>query len=378
MLWFWIAFILFILFCLALDLGLLQRKAHEVSVKEALTWSAIWITLALLFTVFIYFGYENHWLGLGKAPEGAAYLDKDSVSAANPKGELSGSAAALKYVTGYIVELSLSVDNLFVIALIFGTMGIPKLYQHRVLFWGILGALVMRGAMIGLGTLLIAKFAWIIYVFGAFLIFTGIKMLVSKDGHTGDPSNNFLNRTLRRFFPLSDGVHGQHFFVRAGDPAAEEAKTPDAAPKQDDAVKAAKPGAWMMTPLAVALVAVEVTDLVFAVDSIPAILAITTDSFLVFTSNVFAILGLRSLFFALSGLLDRFHLLKIALSIVLVVIGIKMIFHDWLKEWFGEAYNYYTLGVVLFLLAGGVIASLLIPNKKAAEVAANDKAHQPA
>ena len=280
-------------------------------------------------------------------------------------------------MTGYIIELSLSVDNLFVIALIFTSMGIPKLYQHRVLFWGILGALVMRGAMIGIGTFAIAKFAWIIYVFGLFLIFTGIKMLFSKEGHAGDPANNFLNRTLRKFFPLSDGVHGQHFFIRAGAPDAEEAKTPGAAPKPDPAVNSAKRGAWMMTPLAVALVAVEVTDLIFAVDSIPAILAITTDSFLVFTSNVFAILGLRSLFFALSGLLDRFHLLKIALAIVLVVIGIKMIAHDYLKQWFGEAYNYYTLGIVLFLLAGGVIASLMIPKKKSETAAAAD-AHQPA
>ena len=222
-----------------------------------------------------------------------------------------GASAAVKYVTGYLVEKSLAVDNIFVIAMLFGFFAVPPLYQHRVLFWGIVGALVMRGAMIAVGAQLIQRFTWIIYVFGAFLILTGIKMLLLKADET-DPNRNVVVRLTRRLFPITERFHGQHFFVRAGSAASHEAPVPGAAGETDRVVDAARPGVILATPLFLALVMVEFTDLIFAVDSIPAIFAITADPFLVFTSNVFAILGLRSLYFALAGMIDEFRYLKVA------------------------------------------------------------------
>jgi tellurite resistance protein TerC len=304
-----------------------------------------------LFVVFVYFGYENHWLGLG--------TKIDPVD-----GQMNdGSRATIKYLTGYVVEKSLSVDNIFVIAMLFGFFAVPQIYQHRVLFWGILGALLMRGLMIGIGATLIARFHWILYVFGGFLILTAIKMLAMKTDHA-DPSKNIVIRLTRRLFPVTDSYHGEHFVVRAGSDASHQPATPGAAPTNDAAVSRTKAGTLMLTPLALALLMVETTDLIFAVDSIPAIFAITADPFLVFTSNVFAILGLRSLYFALAGMMDKFRYLKYALAIVLAVVGIKMLAHAPLKALLGAGFNFYLLGTVLLILAGGVIVSLLADRRR--------------
>lgn len=346
MFWIWLAFVVFILLMLALDLGVFHRQAHVVQMKEALIWSSVWIAIGLLFAVFIYFGYEHHWLGLGSAVDAVDGRIND------------GASATLKYLTGYIVEKSLSVDNVFVIAMIFAFLAVPPIYQHRVLFWGILGALVMRGVMIGAGAKLIAEFHWILYLFGLFLIVTAIKMLVIKEH--ADPSRNIIVRLTKRLFPVTDRFHGEHFFVRAGSAASHTAPTPGDLPQTDDAVSRmenARPGALMMTPLFLSLTMVEVTDLVFAVDSIPAIFAITADAFLVFTSNVFAILGLRSLYFALAGMIGKFKYLKLSLAAVLALVGAKMLAAGWLKVLLGPNFNLYLLTVILAILAAGIIAS---------------------
>ena len=355
MLWIWTGFVVFVLAMLALDLGVFHRKAHVVTVREALGWSAVWVTLGLAFTVFVYFGYQQHWLGLGAGVDAVDGLVND------------GRTAAIKYVTGYVVEKSLSVDNVFVIAMIFSFFAVPALYQHRVLFWGVLGALVMRGAMIGLGASLIARFHWVLYAFGAFLILTGIKMLAMKAGHS-DLNKNLAVRLARRLFPVTTRFHGEHFVVRAGSDASHEAALPGGQVEDDEAVKRARPGALMLTPLALALVMVETADLVFAVDSIPAIFAITADPFLVFTSNVFAILGLRSLYFALAGLIDRFAYLKTSLAVVLVMVGTKMLAVDWLKATLGKGFNFYLLGAIVVILALGVVVSMLAPPRSEAAV----------
>jgi tellurite resistance protein TerC len=351
MVWLWVGFIVFVLLMLALDLGVFHRHAHVIKVKEALVWSAVWITLSLAFAVFVYYGYENHWLGLGSSIDAADGVLND------------GTTATVKYLTGYVVEKSLSVDNIFVIAMIFGFFAVPSIYQHRVLFWGILGALLMRGAMIALGATLIARFHWILYLFGVFLIVTGIKMLVLKTDHT-DPNQNVIVRLTRRIFPITSRFHGQHFAVRAGAPASYESAFPGTAALPDEAVDKARAGMLMLTPLALALIVVEFTDLIFAVDSIPAIFAITADPFLVFTSNVFAILGLRSLYFALSGMLDKFRYLKLSLALVLMVVGVKMLMANWLKEMLGSGFNFYLLGVVLLILAAGVAGSLIAERRE--------------
>jgi tellurite resistance protein TerC len=344
--WLWAGFILLVLGMLALDLGVFHRKAHVVTMREALTWSAVWIALGLSFSIFVYYGYEYRWLGLGSTVDAVDGMIN------------GGMTATIKYLTGYIVEKSLSVDNIFVIAMIFGFFAVPPIYQHRVLFWGILGALAMRGVMIALGAALIATYHWVLYVFGAFLILTGIKMLILKTDHA-DPNQNIIVRLTRRLFPITARFHGQHFVVRAGAPASYESAFPGTAALPDEAVNQARPGTWMLTPLALALIMVEFTDLIFAVDSIPAIFAITGDPFLVFTSNVFAILGLRSLYFALGGMLEKFRYLKVALALVLVVVGVKMLIAKWLKEILGSGFNFYLLGVVLLILGGGVAVSLI-------------------
>jgi tellurite resistance protein TerC len=360
-LWVYSGFVALVLVLLGLDLGVFHRRAHVVSVKEALGWSAFWIALGLLFVAFIYFGYERHWFGLGLTP------DLMTVSPRTVEGVgviyNDGSSAAVKYVTGYLVEKSLAVDNIFVIAMLFGFFAVPQIYQHRVLFWGILGALVMRGAMIAVGAQLIQRFSWIIYLFGGFLILTGIKMLLLKSDET-DPDKNLVVRLTRRLFPVTERFHGQHFFVRAGSAASHEAPQPGMQEETDRVVDAAKAGALLATPLFLALVMVEVTDLVFAVDSIPAIFAITADPFLVFTSNVFAMLGLRSLYFALAGMIDKFRYLKVALAFVLMVVGVKMMTHAWLKSILGKHFNLYLLGVVLLILALGVVASLVVSKRE--------------
>jgi tellurite resistance protein TerC len=352
MLLIWSGFVAFVLLLLALDLGVFHRKAHVVSVREALGWSAVWIALGLAFAIFIFHGYENQWLGLGTTPDA---VDR---SPELPEGKPNdGRTAVVKYLTGYVVEKSLSVDNVFVIAMIFGFLAVPPLYQHRVLFWGILGALVMRGAMIAIGARLIAEFAWVLYVFGAFLIATAVKMLLIKEAT--DPNQTWVVRLVRRFLPVTERFHGEHFLVRAGSAASREAETPGATVQVDATVSQTRPGTLMLTPLALALVMVETTDLIFAVDSIPAIFAITADPFLVFTSNVFAILGLRSLYFALAGAIEAFRYLKVSLALVLALVGVKMLTHTWLKSVLGPSFNLYVLLAVLGILAAGVLASWL-------------------
>ncbi len=366
MLWIWIGFIALVLLFLALDLGVFHRHAHVVSFKESLAWTFIWFTMGMCFAVFVYHGYSNHWMGMGQSSDGVTPLDLMAITADNPLGELDGPTATIKYITGYVIEKSLSVDNIFVIAMIFSFMGVPALYQHRVLFWGVLGALVMRGAMIAAGAALVKEFHWVLYLFAGFLVLTAIKMLLVQDGDP-DPSKNFILRTCRKWLPVTDRYHGQHFFVKAGSAASHTSAVPDGPMIEDEAVRAMelrKPGALMVTPLFLALVLVEFTDLIFAVDSIPAIFAITTDPFLVFTSNVFAILGLRSLFFALAGMLRMFRFLKPALAIVLLVVGLKMFLHTQLKVWLGEYFNLYLLAVVALILTAGVVASLLFAERE--------------
>ena len=289
--------------------------------REALTFTSILAVLALAFTGFVYFAYDNHWLGLG------ATLDQVD-------GRINdGRLAAVKFLTGYVIELSLSADNVFVIALIFQHLRVPPQFQHRVLFWGILGALVMRGVMIVVGAQLVARYHWILYLFGIFLIYTAVKMLITRDEESV-PEEAWVMRQLRRMFPISSHYDGQHFLIE-------------------------HQGRKMLTPLAVALVLVETTDLVFALDSIPAIFAITTDPFLVFTSNVFAILGLRSLYFALAGMIDKFKYLKVSLAAILGLVGVKMLVADFLKEFLGPNFNFILLGVVALILAAGVVASII-------------------
>jgi tellurite resistance protein TerC len=297
----WAAFIGAVLFFLALDLGVFHRSAHVVKVKEALAWTLVWFAMAMLFAFFI-------------APKMAgAWTAEDT----------------RLFITGYIVELSLSMDNVFVIAVIFSYFKVPASYQHRVLFWGILGALIMRGVMIWIGAELVKQWSWLLYVFGAFLLFTGIKMLFAKDEGV-DPEKNPVVRLARRFLPVTDKFDGQNFVTLVG-------------------------GKKLFTPLFLVLLIVETTDLVFALDSIPAIFGITTNSFIVFTSNVFAILGLRSLYFVLAGAIGYFRYLKYGLSLVLVFIGGKMLALLWDKHVTSDV----SLGIVLAILVLSVLASLV-------------------
>lgn len=308
----WAGFIVLVLLLLAVDLGVFHRQVRTITVREALVWTGIWIGLSLLFNVFVYFTYEYGWFG------------RSGVS------DLDGRAAAVQFFTGYVLEKSLSVDNVFLIALVFSHFGVPAAYQHRVLFWGIFGALVMRGVLIAVGAALIARFHWILYIFGIFMIVTAARMLFVK--HEPDPTESPLVRFARRMFPITDHYVEERFVVRQG-------------------------GVLTLTPLALALLVVEGTDLVFAVDSIPAIFAITEDPFLVFTSNVFAILGMRSLYFALADIMNKFHYLKLSLAVLLALIGVKMLLKDVLHAVPGI--TYYTLGAVAVILSTGVLASLV-------------------
>jgi tellurite resistance protein TerC len=351
MIWLWTGFIAFVLLVLALDLGVFHRQAHVVTVKEAIAWSAVWLAVGLGFAVFVHFAYDGQWFGLGTLADAVDGLPN------------TGSTAVEKYLTGYVVEKSLSVDNIFVIAMIFGFFAVPPLYQHRVLFWGILGALLLRGVMIGLGAKLIAEFHWVLYLFAVFLIVTAVKMLLLKTDHT-DPNRNAVVRLTRRLFPVTARFHGEHFVVRAGTPASYESEIPGAAAVRDGVVESARPGTLLLTPLALALIMVETTDLIFAVDSIPAIFAITSDPFLVFTSNVFAMLGLRSLYFALAGMVKQFRYLKVSLAVVLLVVGLKMLLAEPLKLALGRHFNLYLLIVVLSILAAGVVGSIVADRRR--------------
>jgi tellurite resistance protein TerC len=299
--WFWVLFNVFVLVVLALDLGIFHRDDHTISVKEALLWSGIWTLLAVVFNLGI-------WLWMG-------------------------SQAGLEFFTGYVIERSLSIDNIFVFILVFSYFAVPPKYQYKVLFWGILGALIMRILLILAGAALIKNFHWVIYLFGALLVFSGIKMALQREGHM-EPDKNPLVKLARRFMRVTPEYHNGHFFTR---------------------IK----GVLYATPLFLVLLVVESTDLVFALDSIPAIFAITEDPFIVYTSNVFAILGLRALYFALAGIMDRFRYLKVGLSATLVFVGVKMLLSDIVKIPVSVS-----LGVVLGVIALSIVASLLIPPKE--------------
>jgi tellurite resistance protein TerC len=299
-------FLAFVLAMLALDLGVFNRKDHVIGPREALSWSVLWVALALAFGGYMWFRF--------------------------------GSEQGLQYLTGYVIEKSLSVDNIFVFVVIFGALGIPPIYQHRVLFWGILSALVMRGAMIAAGAALLSRFHWIIYVFGAFLVLTGVKLLLAR-GSADHPERSAFFRLLQRIVPASPRLDGNHFFTKEN-------------------------GRWLATPLFFALALIEVTDVIFAVDSIPAIFAVTSDPYIVFTSNVFAILGLRSLYFLLASYVEKFTYLKPSLALVLMFVGGKMALIDVVK-----IHAAASLAVVVSILAIGMVASVIRSKRNAAGAA---------
>lgn len=350
----WTCFIAFILLLLALDLGVFHRRANTVGFREAARLSAVWLGLGASFSVFVWFAYENGWFGLGSVPDPV-----DGVA-------LTGTQAASKYLTGWLIEQSLSVDNLFVIAVIFSSFAVPSASKHRLLFWGILGAIALRGVMIGVGIQLIQMFHWLLFVFGGILVLTAIKLVLSKESHS-DPAQSVSVRITKRIFRVTDHYHGNRFIVwRPRDdrpPASKDATNESAAATlsllADNAVVRAPAGAMLLTPLAVALLTVETTDVMFAVDSIPAIFTITADPFLVFSSNIFAILGLRSLFFLLAGLLDRFHTLRYSLAAILLLVGLKMFFASWIKDAIGPHFNLVLLLAVATILGAGIAHSLL-------------------
>ena len=321
--WAYVAFIGLVILFLALDLGVFHREAHEVKMKEAVTWSAIWLTCGIAFSGFVYVAYENHWLGLGL--DTAKYSTSEAIKAGAPlivSGEVQGFEAAKQYLVGYVIEKSLAMDNIFVIALIFSFFAVPAKYQHRVLFWGIIGALLMRGGMIFLGAGLILKYQWILIVFGGFLILTALKMALIKGND--DVSQNIAVRLCKKFFRVTEFYDGQKFFTkRTLKPTY--SKNEAGREVMDPAPAASLSATWAITPLFLALILVEITDLVFAVDSIPAIFAITPDPFIVFTSNIFAILGLRALYFCLAALIQKFRFLKPALIMILAFVGVKLL-----------------------------------------------------
>ncbi len=313
----WIIFIACILIFLALDLGVFNKTPHIISSKEAGMWTGIWVTLSFAFSGVIYWLYQNNYI-------------------ANPDN-YKPAIASLKFITGYLIELSLSVDNIFVIAVIFAAFKIPQKYQHRVLFWGILGAIFFRGLMIFFGVMLINKFSWMTYVFGAFLLFTAAKMLFKGDEEEFNPKKSFVYRNLRKIIPVTSHADGEHFFVKRRHITA-------------------------ATPLFVALIVIEVMDMLFALDSVPAILAITSDPFLVFSSNIFAILGLRSMYFFLANMLEKFSYLEYSLIAILSFVGIKMLIvhHYKFPEWV-------SLGFIALALIIGVIVSLQMAKKESKE-----------
>jgi len=293
----WGFFLALIFAMLALDLGVIHRKEHRVGLREAIVWSLLWTLVALLFNAWIYRRF--------------------------------GAQAGLEFLTGYIIERSLSFDNIFVFVVIFNYFAVPAEHQHRVLFWGILGALVSRGLFIGLGTVLLTRFEWLMLVFGAFLVYTGIKILRGQETEV-HPETNPVLRLFRRFVPLTAKYHGRHFFIR-------------------------RDRRMLATPLMLVLVVLEATDVIFAVDSIPAVFGVTRDPFIVFTSNIFAILGLRALYFLLASLMSRFRFLTYGLGLVLIFVGAKMVIHDWV-----DVPIHLSLGIVLGVLAAAIVISLLV------------------
>ncbi len=311
----WTGFFVIFISILALDLGVLHRESRVMSVRQALSWTCVWITVALSFTLLVFGLYEHHWFGWAQSPDAPA-----------------GSEAALQYVTGYLLEWSLSVDNIFVIAVIFTYMKVPSQYQYRVLFWGIVGAIVLRGAMIAMGAVLIHAFDWMFYVFGAILLLSAARMF--KDDDEFDPGKSVMVRLARSVYPVTDKLDGERFFTTV------------------NGVRAA-------TPLFVTLILVDIADVVFAVDSIPAIFAVTQEPFIVFTSNAFAILGLRSLYFAIAGLMMMFKYLKLSLIFILGFVGLKMMLHHHV-----HIPHAISLGVIVGFLALGVVASLWMSRRE--------------
>lgn len=312
----WITFIVCVVGALALDLGVFNRSPHVITTKEASIWTSIWVGMAFLFSFVVYFAFKNGWID-------------------NPTG-LSPDHAVIKYITGYLIELSLSVDNIFVIAIIFSSFAIPPKYRHEILFYGVLGAIIFRAVMIIFGVALINKFSWIIYVFGVFLIYTAIKMLNHKS-EDFDPTQSKMLIWIKKIFPVTYEMEGDKFFIERG-------------------------GARLATPLFVTLVIVELTDVMFAIDSIPAILAVTTDTFLVFSSNILAIMGLRSMFFLISGMLDKFRYINYSLVAILAFVGIKMLLSSYVHfpEWA-------SLGFIVVSLALGILFSIYKPGETAIE-----------
>lgn len=314
--WIWIIFIAFILVFLALDLGVFNKENHIIKTKEASIWTAIWVTVALGFSGVIYWLFAN---GMVENPT-----------------DLTPNNAVLKYITGYLIELSLSVDNVFVIAVIFASFKIPPLYQHRVLFWGILGAIVFRAIMIFFGVALITRFEWVIYVFGVFLLYTAFKMLKGEEEEF-NPKKSFVFKQIKKIYPITGSIQGDDFFVK-------------------------RMGIKAATPLFVALIVIELTDILFALDSIPAILAITADPFIVFSSNILAIMGLRSMYFLISRMLEKFRYINYSLVVILAFVGLKMLSSHYIHppEWV-------SLTVIAAALLCGVIVSLAIPEKVESE-----------
>ncbi len=310
----WVAFIFLIIIFLALDLGVFNKHDHVIRSKEASLWTALWVTVALSFSAIIYWLFSE---GLVDNPT-----------------QMTPNAAVLNYITGYLIELSLSIDNVFVIAVIFSAFSIPPLYQHRVLFWGILGAIVFRAMMIIFGITLINRFDWVIYVFGVFLLYTAYKMSKSESIKF-DPKNSLAFKYLRKLYPLTSHMNGHHFFIR-------------------------RMGIKAATPLFVALIVIELTDILFALDSIPAILAITADPFIVFSSNIMAILGLRSMYFLVSRMLSKFRFINYSLVVILGFVGLKMLAAEVL-----HVPSWISLSLIVVALASGIISSLLIPEKTA-------------
>src|SRR5690554_4096353 len=309
----WEIFLAVVFVLLALDLGVFNKKAHVISHKEAAKWTAFWVSLALAFGGILYWLFAH------------GHID-------NPLN-YSAQTAFSKYLQGYLVELSLSVDNIFVIAMIFKAFSIPQKYQHRVLFWGIIGAIVFRAIMIFFGLWLIEKMEWITYLFGAFLIYTAFNMLRSRGETQFDPKNSKILKAVRKLMPVTKGLHGQKLIIR-------------------------RMGKWLATPLFVALIVIEFTDVLFALDSIPAILAITEDPFIVFSSNIMAILGLRSMYFFLANVIDKFAYLKYSLTAILVFVGIKMLLHGYLKKNEMDLPEWLSLSVIVSSLAAGILYSL--------------------
>ncbi len=324
--WFYAGFVIFVLAMLALDLGVFHKESHEVSVKEASAWTAVWISLALIFNVLFYY-YAKFRFSTSER-----YL---SIPDFDPDGQAK--ATALEFLTGFVVEKTLAVDNIFIFAVVFAYFGIPKKYQHRVLFWGILGALVFRGIFIAMGSVLM-QYHWVVLFFGALLILTGFKMFFAGTD-SQDLENNFIVKQMKKVFRVHPKLEGDHFFHK-------------------------KDGLTYVTPLFLALIFLELTDIIFAVDSVPAIFALTKEPLIVFTSNIFAIMGLRSMYFMLAGVMDRFGYIKYGLAFVLIFVGLKMV---WLNEAFGGKFPiHWSLMIIAFFIGSSILFSIYMDNKKKA------------